>query len=259
MKAVILAGGFGTRISEESHLRPKPMIEIGGKPILWHVMKIYSAQGINDFVICAGYKQHAIKEYFDDYFLHQSDITFDYRNGTKEVLVHGTHVEPWRVTVADTGYSTMTGGRVGRIKPYVEGERFLLTYGDGVADVNLQALLRHHESSGATVTLTGASVSQSKGVLDVSSEGMVESFREKEDTDGSLINGGFMVCEPEIFDFIEGDDCVLEVDVLAPLAAAGRLGCYRHPGFWRCMDTQREREQLEKLWSYDSAPWKVWE
>lgn len=258
MKAVILAGGFGTRISEESHLRPKPMIEIGGKPILWHVMKIYAAQGVNDFVICAGYKQHAIKEYFDDYFLHQSDVTFDYRDGHKEVIVHGTQAEPWRVTVADTGYSTMTGGRVGRIEPYIGNERFFLTYGDGLADVNLEALLRQHENCGAVVTLTGASASQSKGVLDITPEGRVESFREKEDIDGSLINGGFMVCEPEVFSYIESDDCVLEVDVLAPLAAEGRLGCYKHPGFWRCMDTQREREQLEKLWSFDSAPWKVW-
>lgn len=258
IKVVILAGGFGTRISEESHLRPKPMIEIGGKPILWHVMKIYSAQGFRDFIICAGYKQHIIKEYFDDYFLHSSDVTFDYRNGAKTVRVHNTEAEPWSVTVADTGYNSMTAGRVKRVQPYIGDERFMLTYGDGVADVDLDALLRHHERSKATVTLTGVALTQTKGVIEVNENGLVDSFREKKKTDGSVINGGFMVCEPELFDMISGDDSILEDEPLPLLAQAGKLGCYKHDGFWRCMDTQRERSQLEALWAAGNAPWKMW-
>lgn len=259
MKAVILAGGFGTRIAEESHLRPKPMIEIGGKPILWHIMKIYSSYGFCDFVICAGYKQHMIKEYFDDYFLHSSDVTFDYRDGKKSVQVHGTEAEPWRVTVADTGFSTMTGGRVKRIQPYVGDNPFLLTYGDGVADIDLDALLRFHESNEATVTLTGTSLTQSKGVLDLVDGNIVKSFREKKDVDGAVINGGFMVCEPEIFDLISGDAAILEDEPLPALAAMGKLACYKHDGFWKCMDTQRERDQLERLWSSGEAPWRIWD
>ena len=259
MKVVILAGGFGTRISEESHLRPKPMIEIDGHPILWHIMKIYSAQGFNDFIICAGYKQHMIKEYFDDYFLHSSDVTFDYRDGRKSVVVHGTQVEPWRVTVADTGYNTMTGGRVGRIENYIGNNPFLLTYGDGVSDVSIRGLIDFHIASKAIVTLTGVALAQSKGVLGVAHNGMIRSFREKRDSDSSVINGGFMVCEPELFNYIDGDDCVLESGPLTVLAEEGKLSCYRHYGFWKCMDTQREREQLEKLWSDGVAPWKIWE
>lgn len=260
MKVVILAGGFGTRISEESHLRPKPMIEIDGRPILWHIMKLYSAQGFNDFIICAGYKQHVIKEYFDDYFLHSSDVTFDYRDGHKSVTVHGTQVEPWCVTVADTGYDTMTGGRVRRIQSYVGGSPFLLTYGDGVSDVDLHALVDAHKSSpDSVVTLTGVALAQTKGVLGVEPDGRIRSFREKRDTDGSVINGGFMVCEPELFDYIDGDSCVLESGPLTVLANEGKLSCYRHYGFWKCMDTQREREQLERLWASGSAPWKIWE
>lgn len=258
MKVVILAGGFGTRISEESHLRPKPMIEIGGKPVLWHIMKIYSAQGFNNFVICAGYKQHIIKEYFDDYFLHSSDVTFDYHDG-KTVRVHNTQAEPWTVTVADTGYNSMTAGRVKRVWPYIGNERFMLTYGDGVADVDLHALLQHHERTGATVTLTGVALTQTKGVIEVGDNGLVGSFREKKKTDGSVINGGFMVCEPGLFDMISGDGSVLEDEPLPLLAQAGRLGCYKHDGFWRCMDTQRERGQLEALWASGDAPWKIWE
>ncbi|MEG0504213.1 MAG: glucose-1-phosphate cytidylyltransferase [Raoultibacter sp.] len=259
MKVVILAGGFGTRIAEESHLRPKPMIEIGGKPILWHLMKIYSAQGFNDFVICAGYKQDIIKEYFDDYFLHSSDVTFDFRDTKKTVTVHGTQVEPWSVTVANTGYNSMTGGRVKRIQPYVGDNPFMLTYGDGLADVNLRALLDQHEKTGATVTLTGAALAQSKGVLDVSDNGIVDSFREKKKTDDSVINGGFMVCEPEIFDLISGDSSILEEEPLPLLAQAGKLACYKHDGFWKCMDTQRERGQFENYWASGDAPWKIWE
>lgn len=259
IKVVILAGGFGTRISEESHLRPKPMIEIGGKPILWHIMKMYSAQGFRDFIICAGYKQHVIKEYFDDYFLHSSDVSFDYRNGKKTVRVHNTEAEPWTVTVADTGYSSMTAGRVKRVQPYIGNERFMLTYGDGVSDVDLDALLQHHERSKATVTLTGVAVTQTKGVIEVNEDGLVRSFREKKKTDGSVINGGFMVCEPELFGMISGDDSVLEDEPLPLLAQAGKLGCYKHDGFWRCMDTQREREQLENMWASGDAPWRMWQ
>lgn len=257
VKVVILAGGFGTRISEESHLRPKPMIEIGGKPILWHIMKIYAAQGFRDFVICAGYKQHIIKEYFDDYFLHSSDVTFGY-NGAKTVHVHNTQAEPWTVTVADTGYNTMTAGRVKRVQPYIGNERFMLTYGDGVANVDLAALLAHHERTGAVVTLTGVALMQMKGVVGVGNDGLVESFREKRQADSSVINGGFMVCEPELFDLISGDASVLEEEPLPHLAKKRKLGCYKHSGFWRCMDTQREREQLEALWASDDAPWKIW-
>ena len=260
MKVVILAGGFGTRISEESHLRPKPMIEIDGNPILWHIMKIFSTQGFNDFVICAGYKQHMIKEYFDDYFLHSSDVTFDYRDGCKSVTVHGTQVEPWRVTVADTGYGTMTGGRVKRVQRYIGDSPFLLTYGDGVSNVDLEALIStHRKSSDSIVTLTGVALGQSKGVLGVEPGGKIRSFREKQDSDGSVINGGFMVCEPELFDYIDSDDCVLESGPLTVLADEGKLSCYRHFGFWKCMDTQRERQQLEKLWASGDAPWKIWE
>lgn len=259
MKVVILAGGFGTRIAEESHLRPKPMIEIGGKPILWHIMKIYSEQGFNDFVICAGYKQHIIKEYFDDYFLHSSDVTFDFRNTKKTVVVHGTEAEPWSITVANTGYNSMTGGRVKRIQRYIGDNPFLLTYGDGLADIDLNALVEQHERTGATVTLTGVALAQSKGVLEVVDSGIVGSFREKEKTDGSVINGGFMVCEPGMFDLISGDDSILEEEPLPLLAQTGKLACYKHSGFWKCMDTQREREQLEKLWASGSAPWKIWE
>ena len=258
MKVVILAGGFGTRISEESHLRPKPMIEIGSRPILWHIMKIYAAQGYTDFIVCAGYKQHKIKEYFDDYYLQHTDVTFDYRGGFKEVTVHSSRAEPWRVTVADTGYSTMTGGRIKRIKQYVDDEPFMLTYGDGVADIDLAKLLETHEKSDSIVTLSGVSIGQSKGILDIDDNGKISTFREKKNVDGSVINGGFMVCEPAVFDYIGGDDSVFEEDVLAVLADEGKLSCYRHPGFWKCMDTQREREQLQELWTGRRAPWKVW-
>lgn len=258
MKVVILAGGFGTRISEESHLRPKPMIEIGGRPILWHIMKIYAAQGFTDFIVCAGYKQHKIKEYFDDYYLQHTDVTFDYRGGTKEVTVHASQAEPWRVTVADTGYRTMTGGRIKRISQYVDNEPFMLTYGDGVADIDLAKLIEQHNNSNSLVTLSGVSIAQTKGILDVDENGVISTFREKKSVDDSVINGGYMVCEPAIFDYIKGDESVFEEDVLAVLADQGKLNCYRHPGFWKCMDTQREREQLEEMWSSGSAPWKVW-
>lgn len=257
MKAVILAGGFGTRISEESQFKPKPMIEIGEMPILWHIMKGYSAHGINEFVICAGYKQHVIKEWFADYFLHTSDITFDFTK-ENEVLVHDKYAEPWKVTVVDTGLNTMTGGRIKRIRKYVENETFCLTYGDAVSDVNITELIMFHKLHGKCVTLTSVSLAQQKGVLDVDENNTITAFREKDDEDGSLINGGFMVCEPEVFDYLEGDATVFEQEPMKRLAAKGELKSYYHGGFWQCMDTKREKDKLESLWMSGKAPWKIW-
>ena len=257
MKAVILAGGFGTRISEESHLRPKPMIEIGGQPILWHIMKIYSAYGFNEFVICAGYKQHIIKEYFADYFLHTSDVTFDFTNNN-EMMIHHNTAEPWKVTVVDTGLNTMTGGRIKRIQKYVGNESFMLTYGDGVSNVDISKLVEFHKSKKRLITMTAVNVGQRFGVLDINKEGLIQSFREKNDLDGSMINAGFMVIEPEIFDYIDGDETVFEQKPLEQVASEGQLVAYRHEGFWKCMDTQRDKMQLEKLWSEGKAPWKIW-
>lgn len=259
MKVVILAGGLGSRISEESHLRPKPMIEIGGRPILWHIMKYYSQFGFNDFVICAGYKQHIIKEFFADYFLHSSDVTFDYRDGKQEMTVHSTNAEPWRVTVADTGYKTQTGGRIRRIRKYVGDEPFMLTYGDGVSNVDLNALLEYHEQVGGTVTLTGVNIAQRFGVLDINDSGQVTEFREKNDADENAINGGFMVVEPGVFDEPLGDDEDFSKVALESLARKGELTCYRHTGFWQPMDTQRDKQLLEKIWAGGDAPWKIWE
>lgn len=258
MKVVILAGGYGSRISEESHLRPKPMIEIGGQPIMWHIMKYYSSFGFDDFVICAGYKQHVIKEYFADYYLRASDVTFDYRGSGETLEVHDTHAEPWRVTVADTGRDTQTGGRIRRIRRYVGDESFMLTYGDGLSDIDLNALLAYHEREGGTVTLTGVDVAQRFGVLDMDHEGRIKAFREKSDVDDAAINGGFMVVEPEIFGERLGDADDFSKVALEDLAAKGKLTCYRHTGFWKCMDTQRDREILEEIWSSGNAPWKVW-
>lgn len=257
MKAVLLAGGFGTRISEESEFRPKPMIEIGGMPILWHIMKGYSAYGVNEFVICAGYKQHVIKEWFADYFLHTSDVTFDFTKNN-EITVHNKHAEPWKVTVVDTGLNTMTGGRVRRIRPYVGDEPFFLTYGDGVSDVNIDKLYQYHLSHGKCVTLTTVSIAQQKGVLDIADDGAITSFREKDDLDGAVINGGFMVCNPGIFDYLEDDRTVLEQKPMRALAKDGELMSYYHEGFWQCMDTKREKDLLEELWDSGKAPWKVW-
>lgn len=258
MKVVLLAGGFGTRISEESHLKPKPMIEIGEQPILWHIMKQYSSYGFNEFIICAGYKQHIIKEYFADYFLHTSDITFDFTQGKNDVVVHHNASEPWKVTVVDTGLNTMTGGRVKRIAPYVGNESFMLTYGDGVSNVDIGKLLAFHKSHGRLATMTAVNVGQRFGVLDISEEGRINSFREKQHDDGALINGGFMVLQPEVFDYIEGDSTVFEKAPLERLADGGQLMAYRHEGFWQCMDTQRDHQLLEKLWASGQAPWKVW-
>ncbi len=259
MKVVILAGGLGSRISEESHLRPKPMIEIGGRPILWHIMKYYSEFGFNDFVICAGYKQHIIKEYFADYFLHSSDVTFDYRDGKQEMTVHSTNAEPWRVTVADTGLKTQTGGRIRRIHKYVGDEPFMLTYGDGVSNVDLNALLKYHAQVGGTVTLTGVNIAQRFGVLDINDAGQVTEFREKNDADENAINGGFMVVEPDVFEEPLGDDEDFSKIALESLASKGKLTCYRHTGFWQPMDTQRDKQLLEKIWASGDAPWKIWE
>ncbi len=258
MKVVLLAGGFGTRISEESAFKPKPMIEIGGMPILWHIMKTYSAQGFNEFVICAGYKQHVIKEWFADYFLHTSDITFDFTNGN-EMIVHNKHAEAWKVTVVDTGLNTMTGGRIKRIREYIGNESFMLTYGDAVGDINMSELLKFHESHGKIGTISVYNFGQNKGVLDIGANGMVNAFREKSDLDGDLINIGFMIMKPEIFDYIEDDTTVFEQGPLNQLVADGQLIAYTHKGFWQCMDTLREKQQLEKMWTSGKAAWKIWE
>ncbi len=258
MKVVLLAGGFGTRISEESQNKPKPMIEIGGKPILWHIMKEYSYYGHSDFIICAGYKQELIKEWFADYFLNRSDVTFDYRSGKNEMIIHQSHVEPWRVTIVDTGYRTMTGGRIKRIQRYVGNESFLMTYGDGVCDVDINKLIAYHRSHGKIATLTAVLQDQSKGVLDIGGDNAVKSFREKKLTDGAPINAGYMVLNPEVFDYIEGDQTVFEKEPLEKLAAEGQLMSYMHRGFWQCMDNIREKQLLEKLIDNQKAPWIRW-
>lgn len=259
MKVVLLAGGFGTRISEESQFKPKPMIEIGGKPILWHIMKEYSYYGFNEFIICAGYKQHVIKEWFADYFLHNSDITFDFTHGDNEMTIHNHHCEPWKVTVVDTGLNTMTGGRVKRIQRYVGEETFMMTYGDGVCDVDIQKLLEYHQSHGKTATLTAVMLEQEKGVLDIGGNNAVKSFREKKNTDGAMINAGYMVLNPKIFDYLENDDTVFEREPLEKLAMEGELMSYMHRGFWQCMDTKREMDILEDYLRLGKAPWKKWE
>lgn len=259
MKVVILAGGYGTRISEESHLKPKPMIEIGEKPILWHIMKEYSYYGYNEFIICAGYKQHVIKEWFADYFLHNSDITFDLSLGREDIVVHDQHCEPWKVTVVDTGLDTMTGGRIKRIKKYIGDEAFMLTYGDGVCDINLDKLLKFHKEMGKIATITAVTQEQSKGILDINGSCMIQSFREKSDEDDSRINGGYMVLEPAIFEYLQDDTTIFERAPLQKLAQEGQLCAYIYDGFWQCMDTKREKEKLELLWASGKAPWKSWE
>lgn len=259
MKVVLLAGGFGSRISEESQFKPKPLIDIGGMPILWHIMKEYAYYGHTDFIICAGYKQQAIKQWFGDYFLRSSDVTFDYRDGKNEMTVHESHAESWRVTVVDTGLHTMTGGRIKRIQKYVGDEPFLMTYGDGVCDVDINKLIDFHKSHGKIATLTAVLQDQSKGVLDIGGDNAVKSFREKKQSDGAPINAGYMVFQPEIFDYIEGDATVFEREPLEKLAQEGQLMSYMHRGFWQCMDNIREKEMLEKLLANDKAPWKKWE
>ena len=257
MKVVILAGGLGTRISEESYLKPKPMITIGEQPILWHIMKYYSSFGFHDFVICCGYKGHIIKEYFADYYLHRSDVTFDFSQENR-MTVHQNVAEPWRVTLVDTGLNTQTGARVKRVQKYIGNEPFMLTYGDGVSNVDLNALLNQHQASNKTVTLTGVQPGGRFGVLDLEGQ-TVTGFREKAKEDGGWINGGFMVMEPEVFEYLSAEErCILERTPLETLAREGNLGIYKHPGFWQCMDTQRDRGLLENLWSSGKAPWKAW-
>jgi glucose-1-phosphate cytidylyltransferase len=256
MKAIILAGGIGTRISEETALRPKPMIEIGGKPILWHIMKLYSAHGVNDFVICCGYRGYMIKEYFANYFLHMSDVTFDMSKNTMEV--HDRKAEPWKVTLVDTGDDTMTGGRLKRVAPYLKGEdAFCFTYGDGVADVDVAALVRFHKQHGKQATITAVQPPGRYGALKVDGQ-RVTGFMEKPRGEGGWINGGFFVLSPKVIDLIEADHTSWEAEPLTTLATSGQLMAYEHTGFWQPMDTLREKNQLEKLWDSGKAPWKVW-
>lgn len=259
MKVVLLAGGYGTRISEESAFKPKPMIEIGGHPILWHIMKSYAYYGHNEFIICAGYKQEYIKQWFADYFAMNSDISFDYREGKNEMTVHDVHIEPWKVTIVDTGLNTMTGGRIKRIRKYIGNEPFLMTYGDGVCDVDINKVIEFHNNQGKIATLTAVLQDQSKGVLDIGGDNAVKSFREKKLSDGAPINAGYMVFEPTVFDYIDDDNTVLEKEPLERLANEGQLMSYMHKGFWQCMDNMREKEQLERLISAKKAPWIKWE
>lgn len=259
MKVVILAGGFGSRISEESIFKPKPMIEIGGMPILWHIMKEYSYYGHNEFIICAGYKQEYIKDWFNNYFLYNSDVTFDYRYGKNEITVNESHPEAWKVTVVDTGYNTMTGGRIKRIQKYIGNETFMMTYGDGVCDVDINKLVEFHKNHGKIATLTAVKLVQEKGVLELGGDNAVKSFREKNKTDGTPINAGYMVLEPSVFELLDGDSCIFERKPLEVLANNGQLMSYIHEGFWQCMDNIREKQMLERLLQDGTAPWKKWE
>lgn len=258
MKVVILAGGYGTRISEESHLKPKPMIEIGGRPILWHILKIYSHFGFGDFVICLGYRGYSIKEYFAHYFLYESDVTFDFSKGNEQI-VHGHSAEPWRVTLVNTGIDTMTGGRVRRVQPYIDGETFMLTYGDGVGDINISELISFHRSHGKLATITSVQPVGRFGALSLSSDNRVLSFREKPAADGGWVNAGFFVMEPQVIDYIEGDQTILERAPLEALAKEGQLVAYKHRGFWQPMDTLRDKNLLDDLWKTGNAPWRMWE
>jgi glucose-1-phosphate cytidylyltransferase len=255
MKAVILAGGLGTRISEESHLRPKPMVEIGGKPILWHVLKIYSTHGINDFIICLGYKGYIIKEYFANYFLHMSDVTFDMR--TNQMKVHNNQCEPWKVTLVDTGENVMTGGRLKQVKPYLDDAPFCFTYGDGVSDINISDLIAFHHKQGCLATMTAVQPPGRYGALDMDGN-LIRCFEEKPKGDGGWINGGFFVLSPKVLDYIEGDTTIWESAPLERLAREGQLCAYKHSGFWHAMDTLRDKMKLEELWQSDHAPWNIW-
>lgn len=256
--AVILAGGLGTRISEESYLRPKPMIEIGGKPILWHIMKHYHHHGVKNFIILAGYKQQVIKEYFANYFLHTSDITFDFSQTGHVQIVNKQNAENWRVSVVDTGLNTMTGGRIKRVRDYLSPDKpFFLTYGDGVSDVDINALLDFHRKHGKLATLTGIQPEGRFGIMDIAGD-EIKSFREKSKSDTGWINGGFMVLEPKVIDYIADDETTFEREPLESLADEGELMCYRHNGFWKCMDTLRDKESLDKMWNENNAPWKSW-
>lgn len=255
MKAVILAGRFGTRLSEETQDKPKPMVEIGGKTILWHIMKIYSAHGIQEFIICCGYKGYVIKEYFANYFLHMSDVTFDLKNN--KVKIHNTFSEPWSVTLVDTGEKTMTGGRIKRVREYINKETFCLTYGDGVGDVNITELIEFHHQQGKHATVTVTRPVGRFGILRIDKD-QVTSFMEKPEGEGNWVNSGFFVLEPEVLDYIEGDETIWERDPLEKLSADGQLTAYKHKGFWKPMDTLRDKQYLEEHWSKNKAPWKVW-
>jgi glucose-1-phosphate cytidylyltransferase len=257
MKVVILAGGYGTRISEESHLKPKPLIEIGDYPIIWHIMKIYSEHGFNEFIICLGYKGHMLKDYFLNYFLYKSDVTVDFSQGN-QYMIHQNSAEPWKITLANTGMETMTGGRVKKIQKYIGNEPFMLTYGDGVANVNLKKLVEFHKEHGKFATLTAAQPSGRFGALSLNKDQLVESFKEKMKGDGSWINGGFFVFQPEVFNYISDESTVLEKEPLENLANQGQLMAYKHDGFWHPMDTLRDKKYLEELWMTESPPWKVW-
>jgi len=256
MKAIILAGGYGTRLSEETHLKPKPMVEIGDRPILWHIMKLYSAHGIHDFIICCGYKGYVIKEYFANYFLHTSDVTFDMK--TNQMEVHQRYAEPWRITLVDTGEGTQTGGRLKRVQEYVANETFCFTYGDGVSDVDITQLVHYHQQQGVSATLTAIQPAGRFGSLDTDEQGRILSFQEKPKGDGNWINGGFFVLEPQVFSLIEDDQTIWEQEPLQELARKQQLAAFQHQGFWQAMDTLRDRTQLEQLWQSKQAPWKVW-
>lgn len=258
MKVVLLAGGLGTRISEESHLKPKPMIEIGGQPILWHIMKSYSYYGFNEFIICAGYKQHIIKEFFADYYLHRSDITFDFSNDNS-ICIHNNVSEPWKVTIIDTGLNTMTGGRIKRVKEYIGNETFMLTYGDGVCDINIKELYEYHIKNNKLATMTAVQPGGRFGTLDIAGDNTIERFAEKRKEDGGWINAGYMVLEPEVIDYIQDDSTVFEKEPLERLSSEGQLQAYKHDGFWQCMDTMRDKNLLEELLEKGTAPWKVWD
>lgn len=259
MKVVILAGGFGTRISEESHLRPKPMIEIGERPILWHIMKLYSHYGYNDFVICLGYKGYMIKEFFADYYLHTSDVTFDFRDNNK-MIIHNNAAEPWKVTLVDTGLETMTGGRIKKIQKYIGNDTFMLTYGDGVSDIDIRELEEYHHSNGKHLTLTAIQPGGRFGVLDIDDKSsLVKSFSEKSKEDGGWINGGFMVVNPVVFEYIDDNTTIFEKEPLEMLSKEGQIAAYKHEGFWQCMDTQRDKFQIEELIYSGEAPWMIWD
>lgn len=258
MKTVILAGGFGTRISEETEIKPKPLVDIGGKPILWHIMKSYAYYGYNDFIICAGYKQEMVKDWFSNFYRRSSDITFDFRDGKDKIIINEQHCEPWRVTIVDTGLNTMTGGRIKRIQRYVKEEPFLMTYGDGLCDVDIHKLIKFHKGHGKIATLTAVMKDQSKGVLNIGGDNAVKSFREKKISDSAPINAGFMVLNPEIFDYIEDDKTIFEREPMERLAVEGQLMSYMHKGFWQCMDNMREKMFLDKLLESGRAPWKKW-
>jgi glucose-1-phosphate cytidylyltransferase len=257
MKIVILAGGFGTRLSEETDVKPKPMVEIGGMPILWHIMKIYSYYGYNDFIICLGYKGYIIKEFFKNYFLHKTDVTIDISKNN--VIEHNSEVEPWRITLVDTGKETMTGGRVKRIKKYIDNKPFMLTYGDGVSNIDLKSLLNAHKKNNSLCTITSVQPEARFGALEIDDQNKIVSFQEKPKGDGVWINGGFMICEPDIFKYIDDDNSILESFTLPKLANEDLLSCYKHHGFWKPMDTRRDMLKLNELWNLDKAEWKLWE